>query len=1078
MMNSRDQEKTQRRMSNQTIMRKKLPFYNGISNRRSGWVVLLLMMLQIPQSIFSQSSTAVSGKIISQEDGKPIPGVSIVIKDTSIGTVTDVDGNYSLNASENAILVFSFVGFITEEVPVNSQSVINVTMKMQIQSLDEIVVTGYSTQRKKDITGSVAVLDMDNLQKVLSRSAEDALQGMAAGVSVIRSGGPGRGSKILIRGVTNFGNTDPLVIVDGIEQDLNNISAKDIESIQVLKDAGAAAIYGVRGANGVIIVTTKKGKVGAPVVSYDAYYGMQYPLPGNPYNILDSKDYMEVYNRGIPGNEKFQNGMPDYMYRGPDGAGVAFEGDPEVDPSKYFLEVPNKGKNYIIQKVNKEGTDWFHELFKKAPITEHNLNVSGGTEKSKYLFALGYFNQQGTMVNSFMKRYSGRVNTEFKIGERIRIGENVNIIYRDAGATGGVAAYNQQPIVPLRDIMGNWGGTYGGTDLGDGTNLVALQYRTDKDLRYTWNTIGNVFAEVDFLKNVKARTSIGYNISNSYNQDFSTTQYENIQQSSGDNTLNVNSSFGSTMTFTNTLKYDNSFGKSDLSVLVGSEAIRYHGRGVSGSSRKLFSEEFNYLILNNGPEQITNGSSISERALFSLFSRLDYGYDSRYLVGITLRRDGSSKFGPDRRYGIFPSFSVAWRLIEERFMENISWLDDLKLRASYGVLGSENNVSNINAYSFFGSDMTGSYYDITGSSHSIVQGFSASRIGNTKTGWEENVVTNVGFDIAALNNTIDFSMEYYKKKINGLLFTEPLPVVVTGGADAPSVNIGDIQNTGIDASLAYHKQISNDFNFSVRGNITHFKNEIVDIPDPGYFFSGSHQGVGAMVRNEEGQPISSFFGYNILGLFNSDAEVDDAPTQDGAAPGRFRYQDTDGDGDITPEDRTHLGSPHPDFTYGLNLSLNFKGFDLSAFFYGSQGNEIYNLTRANLYFLSYYPTTNKSNELLNAWTPENTDTNIPKLESTQSFSNNKASNSFYIEDGSFLKFKSLVLGYTVNPEILAKINISKLRIYAQAANLFTVTKYTGLDPEVVGRSTSVMGLDDGGYPNNEASLILGVSATF
>lgn len=1059
-------------------MRKQLSSCNQIFTGRTRAIFLLVMLLQTPEQTFSQGSIAISGNVISQEDGQPLPGVNIVIKDTSTGTVTDMNGNYSLNAPANAILIFSFVGFVSQEVAVDSRSLINVTMKIQAQSLGELVVTGYSTQRKQDITGSVAVLDVDNLQTVLSRSAEDALQGMASGVSVIRSGGPGRGSKILIRGVTNFGNTDPLVIVDGIEQDLNNISAKDIESIQVLKDAGAAAIYGVRGANGVIIVTTKKGKVGTPVVSYDAYYGMQYPLPGNPYNVLNSKDYMEVYNRGIPGNEKFKDGMPDYMYRGPDGAGVAFEGDPEVDPAKYFLEVPNNGRNYIIQKVNKEGTDWFHELFKKAPVTEHNLNVSGGTEKSRYLFAMGYYNQQGTMVESYMKRYSGRVNTEFRIGDHIRIGENANVIYRDAGAIGGIATYYQQPIVPLKDIMGNWGGTYGGTDLGDGTNLVALQYRTDKDLRYTWNVIGNAFAEVDFLKNIKAKTSIGYNISNSYTQDFSTTQYENIQQSSGDNKLSVSSGFGSTMTFTNTLNYKNSFGKSDLSVLLGSEAIRYHGRGVSGSSRKLFSEEFNYLILDNGPDEITNGSSISERALFSLFSRLDYVFDNRYLVGITLRRDGSSKFGPNRRYGIFPSFSLAWRLIEERFMENVSWLDDLKIRGSYGVLGSESNVSNINAYSFFGSDMTGSYYDITGSSHSIVQGFSASRIGNANTGWEENIVTNAGFDVAVLNNTIDFSMEYYKKKINGLLFTEPLPVVVTGGAGAPSVNIGDIQNTGIDASLAYHGQISSDFNFSVRGNITHFKNEIVDIPDPGYFFSGSHQGVGSMIRNEEGHPISSFYGYRILGLFNNDGEVDDAPSQDGAAPGRFRYADTDGDGKITPEDRTHLGNPHPDFTYGLNLNLDFKGFDLSAFFYGSQGNEIYNLTRANLYFLSYYPTTNKSNELLNAWTPENTNTNIPKLESTQSFSNNKASNSFYIEDGAFLKFKSLVLGYTVNPDVLRNIHISKLRVYAQAANLFTITKYTGLDPEIVGPSTSVMGVDDGDYPTNETSLVLGISATF
>ncbi|MEX2232958.1 MAG: TonB-dependent receptor [Cyclobacteriaceae bacterium] len=1067
-------------------MRKKLPFSNQIISQHAAWVFLVMIMIQIPQNTFSQGQMTISGKVTSKEDGKPIPGVNIVIKDTSTGTATDVDGNYTIVASGDATLIFTFIGFAKDEVSVNSRQVIDISLTSDIQTLEEVVVTGYSTQRKKDITGSVSIVNTDDFKSVPTRSAEQALQGMASGVNVTKSGVPGAGSKIFIRGVTNFGNTDPLIIVDGIQQDLNNISAQDIESIQVLKDAGSAAIYGVRGANGVILVTTKKGKTGTPVITYNASYGTAYPLPGNPFNLLNSEDYITVYNKAFPNNDRFNNGMPDYMYRGPSGAGVAFEGDPAVDPSRYFYASPNRGQNYIIQKINKEGTDWFHELFKKAPSTEHNVSISGGTEKTKYLFSLGYLDQQGTLINTFLKRYSARINTEFNLAKNIRIGENLNIIHREnpgfsenSDFGGIIETAKQQPIVPLRDIRGNWGGTFGGPGLGDGQNPIAVQYRNrDKDVLKEWHIIGNVYAEVDLFKNFTARTSIGYNIQNSYNQDFNTTQVENVQGNNSENSLNVSSAYSSMMTFTNVLTYKNTFGLHHVEMLIGSEAIEFNSRGVSAGRQKYFSEDFNFLILGNGTDALSNSSSISGNSLFSLFSRLDYSYNDRYLIGATIRRDGSSVFGPEQRYGVFPSVSVGWRLSEENFMENLTWLDDLKFRASYGVLGSQNNVSSLNSYSLYGSGMSTTYYDITGSNNSIVQGFATNRIGNLATGWEENIVSNFGFDMSLLGSALEISVEYYKKKIEGLLFTEPLPAVIIGGASAPSVNIGDIQNTGVDASVRYRGKIQNDFNYSVGANITSYKNEVVNIPDPGYFFAGSHQGVGSMVRNEEGHPVSSFYGYNIIGLFNSQQEVDGAPVQNAAAPGRFRYEDIDGDGLISASDRTHLGDPNPDFTYGINLNLGYKNFDLSAFLYGSQGNEIFNVNKAYTHFLGFYPTTNKSNDLLNAWTPDNTDTNIPIVESQGTFSTTLAPNSFYIEDGSFLKLRSLALGYTFNRDLLEKFSISNLRLYAQVENLFTLTKYSGLDPELIGGATSNLGIDRGSYPNNERNLIFGLSLSF
>lgn len=1043
-------------------------------------VVLLLYSGEVFARMHDISSAEIVSGIVTSPDGQSIPGVNVILKGTNLGTVTDVDGKYSMEVpSLDGTLVFSYIGFATEEVAINGRNIIDVSLSEISHKLDEVVVVGYSTQRKADITGAVAVVDMETLTKASPLNAQQALQGMAAGVNVINSGVPGAASKILVRGVTSFGNTEPLVIVDGIEQSLNTISASDIESIQVLKDAGSAAIYGVRGANGVIIVTTKKGKVGEPVVTYEGYYGTQYPLPGNPYNVMNSYDWMNLMNTAYPGNDLFKNGMPDYTYRGPSGAGSAMEGDPAVDPSLYNYEPRNRGNNYIIQKVNKEGEDWFHNLYKKAPMVNHRVSASGGSEKAKYLFGFSYDNRQGTLVETQEKRYSARINTSFNIGKKIRVGENANIIYRQVpDITGPIsAAYRMVPLVPLYDIMGNYAGTYGGPDLGVIGQPVAVQARnTQKDINSQWIIRGNAYAEVDLLKNFTARSSIGYNISNFYNQNFTATETENIEKSTQDNSLAVNSGFGSTMTWTNTLNYNQVFGKHNVQVLLGAEAIESNSRSVTGGSARFFSEDFNYLIVNNGTMNLMATSAIASNSLFSIFGRVDYGFADKYLFGFTLRRDGSSRFGPEKRYGVFPSASVGWRISEEGFMTGFTWLEDLKLRASYGVLGSQNNVSGDNSFFLYGSNLAKTYYDLSGSSNSTVQGFSQTRIGNFATGWEENVISNIGIDATVLDYKLDFSIEYYKKAINGLLFSQPLPAVILGDATAPTVNIGDIQNSGIDATVRYRGKIKSDLNFNVALNVTSYRNMVVDIPDPGYFYSGSGYAIGSISRNEEGYPVSSFYGYKVVGLFNSDQEIADAPTQTAAAPGRFRYQDTDNNGEITPDDRVHLGHPNPDFTYGLTVGLDYKGFDFSGVLFGSQGAELFNATKAYTHFMQSYKE-QKSNDLKNAWTPENTNTTIPKVETVGSFSTNGTSSSFFVEDGSYLRLRTLMLGYTINPSLLEKFRINRLRVYSQASNIFTITKYSGPDPEL-GGSSSNFGVDHGAYPNNEFSLIFGLNVSF
>lgn len=1044
-------------------------------------LILFASMFCIMQAFAQQK---VTGKV-QDKDGTPIAGVNILLKTGgSVGT-TDLNGVFSISTPDlQQTLRFQHVGYESMDVNLNNKPSIQVQLTPLDNALDEVVVTGYSSQQKKDITGSVTVVDMKAIDEQSAVSADRALQGLASGVNVVSSGIPGSASQITIRGLSSFGDTKPLIIVDGIEQNLTHVNPNDIESMQVLKDAGAAAIYGVRGANGVIIVTTKKGKSGQPSIQLESSLNINYPLAGNVFDLMNSTDYMNAYNIAFPGNPLFKDGMPDYVYRGPNGAGVGMEGDPAVDPSLYFYEKRNTGKNYIIQKVNKDREDWFHNLFKRALTHQHNASINGGNENAKYFFGLGIVDQKGTLHKSFYERYSGRVNTEFKIGKYIKIGENLSLNYRknpsvdnqsEFGLIG--STFKMLPITPLTDIMGNWGGTYGGPNLGTFANPIALQERNvGKDLNSDWGIAGNTFAEVDVLSDFKFRTSLGVNYNNYFDRNFTATQTENVQASSNYNSLSISSGYSNTLTFTNTLNYDKKFAKHTIHVLAGTEYIKFLSRGVNGSVSALFSEDENYLSLNNGTLNLANSSSTSSNSLFSIFGRADYSYDNKYMASATIRRDGSSKFGPNNRFGVFPSFSLGWRVSEENFLKDVAWINDLKLKGSWGILGSQNNVDAANAYSLYASSLSSSYYDLNGSSTSVIQGFRQSRIGNMATGWERNIVTNTGFDLTVLDNRLSISAEYYNKKINGLLFTESLPAVIIGGATAPTINIGDIQNKGIDFTANYTQQLSTDFSFNVGVNITTYKNKIIDIPSPGYFDSGSFQSLGRISRNEEGHAMSSFYGYQIIGLFNTAEEIADAPTQTAAQVGRFRYQDTNNDGSITADDRTYLGDPNPDFTYGLNLGFKYKQFDFSSLFYGSQGNDIYNTTLGYLDFMQYYAGA-KSNRLKDAWTPENMNTTVPKIESATSFSTNGTSNSYFIEDGSFLKLRNISLGYTLNSSKLQKIGIQKLRLFTQAHNLFTWTRYSGLDPELVG-SPSDFGIDLGNYPNNEMSLIFGLNLNF
>ena len=1028
----------------------------------------------------------VNGKIVNKE-GDPVVA-SVIIKGTNRGVNTDQEGKFTINnVEENAVLIISGINLETREFPVNGKTELIIQVSAKILSENEVVITGYSSERKGDITGSVAVVDMKNVRSIPTGTASQALQGQAAGVNVITSGAPGGRTDIFVRGITSFGNTEPLIIVDGIQGSLNNLNPNDIASIQILKDAGAAAIYGVRGSNGVIVVTTKKGKSGEPTISYDTYYGIQMPKKGNVFNLLNPTEYAAMLKEVNPGTILFANGVPDYTYAGPGNAGTAMEGDPAVDPENYVFDASNPENDYLIQKVNRGGTDWFHELFKNAPIQSHTVTTSGGTDRSNYLFSLGYLNQQGTMIESYLKRYSARINTQFKIKKNIRIGQNAYFYYKqNPGFTNQddnneiSLAYRIMPMIPVHDIKGNYGGTWIGPELGSVGNPVATRERSRSEKNNFWNVSGNIYAEVDFLKHFTFRTTFGGNIDNQYNYNFNFNRYEDKEQHTSLNGFNENALYNSNYTWTNTISYQQEFGKHKVKALAGSEAIKNYGRGVGGSSVNFFSTDPDYLVLGNGTMNITNYSNAYVNALFSLFSRVDYSFDDKYLLAATLRRDGSSVFGSDMRYGVFPSFSVGWKISNEGFMKNVNLVNELKLRGSYGILGSQSNIDANNAFTLFNSGFGTSYYDINGTG-STRQGFYQSSIGNPGTGWEEDVITNIGLDATVLNNKLSVSIEWYKKSINGLLFPLPLPAT-TGGADAPTINIGDIQNKGWDISATYRGIITRDLQFSIGANITTYKNEVVKIPDPGYFDVANSR-IGNLVRNQEGHSVGSFYGYEVVGIFRDDDDVSGSPEQTDAAPGRFKYRDVDGDKAITPDDRVFFGDPNPDFTYGLNLGINYKQFELSAIFYGSQGNDVINFVR---YFTNFFGSAEgraKSNLLKDAWTPDNPNSTIPAVEYANTFSTNGTFNSYLKENGSFLKLRSVILGYNFKPGALQRIGINKFRIYGQAANLFTVTRYTGLDPELNGnlggsRSSSAFGIDYGNYPNNQKNFLLGLNLSF
>jgi TonB-linked SusC/RagA family outer membrane protein len=1048
----------------------------------------LLMLFCYLQSIAQQR--AVTGKITDASTGQPVVGATISISGTKVATTTNTDGNFTISVTKpNSRLVISNVGYEPQVISAN-QSNIQVSLKLSVSTLNEVVVTGYTSQRKKEITGSVAVVNVNDMKQSPVGTGEEALQGRASGVTVLTSGQPGAASDIRIRGITAFGNNAPLIIVDGVRGDLHDINVADVESMQVLKDA-SAAIYGVAGSNGVIIITTKKGKTGKAVVAYDAYYGTTSRGPGYKMaNVQEEANaiWLQQRNSGIanPSSKQYGNGanpvIPDYIT--PTGYTLCnCAADSVVDPRFYDIN------SNQITKANKTGTNWYNEITRNAPTQSHNISISSGSDKSSYFFSLGYLNQQGIANYSYLKRYSVRANTQFNIKDKIRVGENAYLFYGDnpkfnnqqEGSPFSMA-FREDAIIPVYDIMGNFAGTKS-QDLGNAQNVYANEYRTKDNKGNQWDMQGNVYAEVDFLKHFTARTSFGGVMDNNYYYYFNYVGYENAEGNTGSNSFHEGANYNTSWTYTNTVNYSNTFGDHTVKVLLGTEAVNYHGRNLEAGRSNYFSENPNFWTLNTGsPIGPSNTGNAYQSSLWSQFARLDYGYKGKYLLNASVRRDQSSVFTSNVRTGYFPAFSAAWRISDENFLKSVTFINDLKFRYSWGKLGSASNVQSTNPFNLYGSSAGHSFYDIAGTSTSPASGFYRSNIGNPGTTWEGDIISNIGIDATILNNKIDLTIDYYKKKVTGLLFTQsgiPADVILRGDASLPKVNIGDMQNTGIDANITYHGTVGRDFKFDVSGSFTSYNNKIVSIPGLPYFNGPQIRNI-IPTRNQEGHPVGAFYGYKVLGLFQSADDVAKSPTQVDAAPGLFKYQDVNGDGVIDDKDRTFIGNPNPDFTYGLNISFSYKNFDFSTFFFGSKGNDIFDNTKTFTDFPDFFKGGIRKEVALNSWTPTNTGSTIPLLRTTGGFSSDGVANSYFLSKGSYLRNKQMQIGYTLPPKVLSKVGITHLRIYVQSANMFTITKYTGLDPELQSsdiNNTVGFGIDNGNYPHTPSYLV-GINLNF
>lgn len=1052
---------------------------------------LMTLLLAVASVSMALAQKTITGTVTSAADGAPLIGASILIQGTSSGTVTDIDGQFSLEVEDSDVLVVSYTGYVTSEITVGNQTTFDIQLEESAEALSEVVVTGYSSERKADIIGSVGVVNTEDALTTPSANVAQQLQGRAAGVTVSGSGAPGAGAKVRIRGFTSFGNSNPLYIIDGVPtKDPGTINPADIASMQVLKDATAASIYGARAAQGVIIITTKGGKAGKVQLSYDGFYGFtQVPNRAIP-NLINTEQYLDYLQQtNTPDfihpvfGQMSNASIPDRIVSSPGFKGGVAANDPRADLANY--DISDFGSAYQIMETS-PGTDWFDAILRDAPIQQHQVNLSGGSEAATYSASFNFFDQLGSFEFTDYRRYSVRLNTSFQPTEWLRVGENLQVINersrgnRSTGEDSGWGwAYRFVPYIPVRDLGGGYGGNSVGQS-GNASNPYAVLERDKNDLGRNWRIFGNTFAEIQPIEGLTIRSSFGLDLGNFYGEGYTYKTYENSENTSI-TAFSQNNQNNLSWTWTNTATYSTTINDiHNLKFLAGTEAIKFSGYGLNVSTNTFDFEDPLFINLNTDqfPTPSANSYAPIEERLFSVFGRVDYIFNNKYLFNATVRRDGTSKIFEDERYGVFPAFGVGWRLSEESFMQGIDWLDDLKLRGGWGQMGSIDNVSAGNQFTLFGSNVGTSWYDISRANNSAAVGYRPGRSGSLTTVWEFSETTNFGLDASMLDGRWELAVDVYQNNTNDLLVNR-IPTGIEPIVNQPAINLGQMVNKGFDIALTNRNNIG-DFRYDATLIFSRYTNEVTNIDgNPATFFSQGGERISDIVRTQAGRPISSFWGYEIDEndrFFDTQAEID-ALEQDGAVIGSWKYVDQDGDGVITSADQTWLGSPHPDFVASLNLDLAYKNFDFNLFLVWNQGNELYNNVK---YFTDMRVFVGGVSErvITQDWRPgaDNSGATHPRLapgaENGYTSFTTSTSNSFYVEDGSFLRGRTAQLGYNFSPSLLQRAGISKARIYLQAQNFFTITNYTGADPDINltgtvdgdGGSDLRMGVDTGFFP--------------
>lgn len=1020
----------------------------------------ILTAFVVSLQAFAASDIHVTGKVTEAGTNEPLIGVSVMITGTTSGTVTDFDGNYEINVPADGSLLFSYIGFVDVTVPVNGQGVINCELGVDNKLLDEVVVVGYTVQKKRDVLGAVSKVNGSELVKVPVSSVEQALQGRIAGVDITsQTGAPGANISVRVRGTNSISsNNEPLYIVDGIpvESAFNTLSPNDIENITVLKDASSAAIYGSRASNGVVLITTKKGAKGDARISYNMQAGVQFH--GHLTEMANTAEYIAMYNE----------------------AAIA-------DNAKSSIKRPLIEGEYLKDFADENHLE---NIFRVAPIHQHELSVNGGNDKTQYMVSGSFFGQDGIIRGTNYNRGNIRSNVTSQIKDWLKVGLNVNGSYAKqrmvsssgdgyVSEGGSVVRYAlfRNPAIPTYDKNGGfvdkpstyYGGSEYVTFFGDGYSPEGLCVNTDRTSE-TYNFLATGDIQINFAKNIFLKGTAGVDYRDYTLRVFNPTWGDDNRINS-DNSLDVNNNKHFNWTANATFNHIIEAGNHSVNYMLGAEFIKNHEKSYGMSDTKFADtdDKLLYVGLGSGINRATQGEAGS--ALMSFFANVNYNYAGKYYVSGILREDGSSRFAKGNRWGTFYSVSAGWNMEQEPWLKDADALNKLKLRAGYGSIGNQN----IALYAYSDRYAPNYYYTFGGK---VVNGYAQTTLGNDKLKWETSNQLNVGVDVELLDNTLGFTVDYYYKVTKDMLVQESLPLSV-GNMSAPWVNNGSVMNTGVDLEVFYRRNYK-DWGFNVTLNGGYLYNKVLSLNSP---IQGGRVDSGVYATmTQVGYPIGSFFLYKMEGIFQDELDIMTSANQGktgSIVPGDVKYADINGDNVIDEKDRTFVGSAMPKFTTGLNLGFNFKGFDATLFFQGAFGQKIF--SQVNYDIEGFYRGFNLTKRYVKEhWTPENHSNTQPRASWSGKTNNVKASTRF-LEDASYLRLKNVQLGYTFKFKEDAKI--SNLRIYAAASNLFTITGYNGLDPEMTsstnasGEGDRANGIDWGTYPVAK-SVTLGLNLTF